>query len=78
MSEDEKTGIRKSIISNFGEPVPQIATQLAVLISKIARYRVLKYQTLQIKRELVAFDCNLLCHLEVFVCCVYSHVVGKN
>ncbi|XP_062597784.1 importin-11-like [Saccostrea cucullata] len=37
MSEDEKERLKSKLISNFSEPVPQIATQLAVLISKIAR-----------------------------------------
>uniref|UniRef100_A0A1B6L138 Importin-11 n=1 Tax=Graphocephala atropunctata TaxID=36148 RepID=A0A1B6L138_9HEMI len=37
ISEEEKATIRRNIISNFREPVNQIATQLAVLISKIAR-----------------------------------------
>lgn len=37
MSEDEKERLKSKLISNFSEPVPQIATQLAVLVSKIAR-----------------------------------------
>ncbi|XP_048738332.2 importin-11-like [Ostrea edulis] len=37
MSEEEKERLKSKLISNFSEPVPQIATQLAVLISKIAR-----------------------------------------
>ncbi|XP_046677970.1 importin-11-like [Homalodisca vitripennis] len=37
ISEEEKATIRRNIITNFREPVNQIATQLAVLISKIAR-----------------------------------------
>ncbi|XP_069137987.1 importin-11-like [Argopecten irradians] len=35
--ESEKEGIKQRLLSNFTEPVPQIATQLAVLIGKIAR-----------------------------------------
>uniref|UniRef100_T1IKF5 Importin N-terminal domain-containing protein n=1 Tax=Strigamia maritima TaxID=126957 RepID=T1IKF5_STRMM len=38
ISEDEKCNLRKLLLQNFNEPVNQIATQLAVLISKIARY----------------------------------------
>lgn len=37
ISEQEKERVRHSLISNFQEPVNQVATQLAVLISKIAR-----------------------------------------
>lgn len=36
--EDEKSMLRQQLIHNFKEPVHQIATQLAVLISKIARF----------------------------------------
>lgn len=38
MDENEKHNLRKLLISNFNEPVNQIAMQLAVLISKAARY----------------------------------------
>lgn len=38
ISEQEKQTLRLGLISNFIEPVPQIATQIAVLISKIARF----------------------------------------
>ncbi|KAL3866114.1 hypothetical protein ACJMK2_043446 [Sinanodonta woodiana] len=37
ISELEKEGIRKELISNFNEPASQVATQLAVLVGKIAR-----------------------------------------
>ncbi|KAK3886184.1 hypothetical protein Pcinc_009644 [Petrolisthes cinctipes] len=37
ISEEEKTSIRHGLLLNLGEPVPQVATQLAVLIGKIAR-----------------------------------------
>nr|XP_022334186.1 importin-11-like [Crassostrea virginica] len=37
MSEEEKERLKSKLLSNFSEPVPQIATQLAVLVSKIAR-----------------------------------------
>ncbi|XP_053557296.1 importin-11 [Bombina bombina] len=37
LSEDEKSTLRAGLISNFNEPVNQIATQIAVLIAKVAR-----------------------------------------
>ncbi|GJQ74570.1 Ranbp11 [Trypoxylus dichotomus] len=37
ISEDEKQSLKLSLISNFSEPIQQIATQKAVLVSKIAR-----------------------------------------
>ncbi|XP_036836030.1 importin-11 isoform X2 [Oncorhynchus mykiss] len=37
LSEDEKTSLRAGLITNFNEPVNQIATQIAVLIAKVAR-----------------------------------------
>ncbi|KAK9736615.1 Importin-beta N-terminal domain [Popillia japonica] len=37
ISEDEKISLKRSLISNFSEPIQQIATQKAVLVSKIAR-----------------------------------------
>ncbi|KAL8559005.1 hypothetical protein ACOMHN_039761 [Nucella lapillus] len=37
IAEAEKEIIKARLISNFREPVPQIATQVAVLVSKIAR-----------------------------------------
>ncbi|XP_064620355.1 importin-11-like [Lineus longissimus] len=37
IQEEEKTALRQKMIGNFLEPVPQIATQLAVLIAKVAR-----------------------------------------
>lgn len=36
--EGEKTILRQKLISHIKEPVTQVATQLAVIISKIARY----------------------------------------
>jgi hypothetical protein len=38
LSEVEKASLRQGLASNFHEPINQIATQLAVLISKVARY----------------------------------------
>ena len=38
LSEAEKASLRQGLTSNFHEPINQIATQLAVLISKVARY----------------------------------------
>ncbi|KAK3096574.1 hypothetical protein FSP39_001428 [Pinctada imbricata] len=35
--EEEKERLKAKLVSNFNEPVPQIATQLAVLAAKIAR-----------------------------------------
>ncbi|KAH9500905.1 Importin-11, partial [Bulinus truncatus] len=35
--EEEKEAIKKRLVSDFTEPVPQIATQIAVLTAKIAR-----------------------------------------
>lgn len=37
ISEEEKEAIKKRLVSDFTEPVPQIATQIAVLTAKIAR-----------------------------------------
>ncbi|XP_034026426.1 importin-11 [Thalassophryne amazonica] len=37
LSEEEKTSLRAGLIANFNEPVNQIATQIAVLIAKVAR-----------------------------------------
>uniref|UniRef100_A0A8C4U435 Importin 11 n=1 Tax=Falco tinnunculus TaxID=100819 RepID=A0A8C4U435_FALTI len=37
LSEEEKTTLRAGLISNFNEPVNQIATQISVLIAKVAR-----------------------------------------
>ncbi|NXN91748.1 IPO11 protein, partial [Rhinopomastus cyanomelas] len=37
LSEEEKTMLRAGLITNFSEPVNQIATQIAVLIAKVAR-----------------------------------------
>lgn len=37
MSDEERESIRAQLLSNFNEPVGPIATQLAVLISKVAR-----------------------------------------
>ncbi|XP_041361999.1 importin-11-like isoform X2 [Gigantopelta aegis] len=37
MSEEEKSAIRKQLLSNFNEPVPQVALQVAVLVAKVAR-----------------------------------------
>ncbi|PSN49429.1 Importin-11 [Blattella germanica] len=38
LSEAEKITLRQGLVSNFQEPINQIATQLAVLISKVARF----------------------------------------
>ncbi|XP_069689548.1 importin-11 isoform X2 [Periplaneta americana] len=38
LSEAEKSTLRQGLVSNFQEPINQIATQLAVLISKVARF----------------------------------------
>ncbi|XP_013780751.1 importin-11-like [Limulus polyphemus] len=38
ISEEEKTVLRQNLLSNFSEPVHQLAVQLAVLIAKIARF----------------------------------------
>jgi len=48
LSELEKTTLRQGLVSNFHEPISQIATQLAVLISKVARYHIkfIKYLVL--------------------------------
>lgn len=35
---EEKAAIRAQLISNFAEPVPQIAVQMAVIVSRIARW----------------------------------------
>uniref|UniRef100_A0AAY4AM28 Importin-11 n=1 Tax=Denticeps clupeoides TaxID=299321 RepID=A0AAY4AM28_9TELE len=37
LSEEEKSSLRAGLITNFNEPVNQIATQIAVLIAKVAR-----------------------------------------
>uniref|UniRef100_A0A8B9JDS4 Importin-11 n=1 Tax=Astyanax mexicanus TaxID=7994 RepID=A0A8B9JDS4_ASTMX len=37
LSEEEKSSLRAGLITNFTEPVNQIATQIAVLIAKVAR-----------------------------------------
>lgn len=37
LTEEEKTSLRAGLITNFNEPVNQIATQIAVLIAKVAR-----------------------------------------
>ncbi|KAL5005534.1 hypothetical protein ScPMuIL_018990 [Solemya velum] len=37
ISEEEKEGMKKRLISDFSEPVHQVATQIAVLIGKVAR-----------------------------------------
>uniref|UniRef100_A0A8C5N0A2 Importin-11 n=1 Tax=Leptobrachium leishanense TaxID=445787 RepID=A0A8C5N0A2_9ANUR len=37
ISEEEKSTLRVGLITNFNEPVNQIATQIAVLIAKVAR-----------------------------------------
>ncbi|XP_054411579.1 importin-11 isoform X1 [Pongo abelii] len=37
LSEEEKTTLRAGLITNFNEPINQIATQIAVLIAKVAR-----------------------------------------
>ncbi|KAF4070333.1 hypothetical protein AMELA_G00284210 [Ameiurus melas] len=37
ISEEEKASLRAGLITNFNEPVHQIATQIAVLIAKVAR-----------------------------------------
>uniref|UniRef100_A0A8C5XGF8 Importin-11 n=1 Tax=Microcebus murinus TaxID=30608 RepID=A0A8C5XGF8_MICMU len=37
LSEEEKTTLRARLITNFNEPINQIATQIAVLIAKVAR-----------------------------------------
>ncbi|KAM6034616.1 importin-11 isoform 2-T2 [Chlamydotis macqueenii] len=37
LSEEEKTRLRAGLITNFNEPVNQIATQISVLIAKVAR-----------------------------------------
>ncbi|KAG2466593.1 IPO11 protein, partial [Polypterus senegalus] len=37
ISEEEKNSLRAGLITNFNEPVNQIATQIAVLIAKVAR-----------------------------------------
>ncbi|XP_075039084.1 importin-11 isoform X2 [Mixophyes fleayi] len=37
LSEGEKSALRAGLITNFNEPVNQIATQIAVLIAKVAR-----------------------------------------
>lgn len=38
LSEAEKATLRQGLASNFREPINQIATQLAVVLSKVARY----------------------------------------
>ncbi|KAF5289639.1 hypothetical protein FQA39_LY14997 [Lamprigera yunnana] len=38
ITDSEKTTLRQSLLDNFREPVNQIALQLAVLVSKVARY----------------------------------------
>ncbi|NXL65054.1 IPO11 protein, partial [Chordeiles acutipennis] len=37
LSDEEKTTLRAGLIANFNEPVNQIATQISVLIAKVAR-----------------------------------------
>ncbi|XP_073920688.1 importin-11 isoform X4 [Castor canadensis] len=37
LSEEEKCTLRAGLITNFNEPISQIATQIAVLIAKVAR-----------------------------------------
>ncbi|XP_072920613.1 importin-11 isoform X2 [Hemitrygon akajei] len=37
LSEEEKSSLRAGLIANFNEPVNQIATQIGVLIAKVAR-----------------------------------------
>ncbi|XP_049837055.1 importin-11 isoform X1 [Schistocerca gregaria] len=38
ISEEEKVTLRRGLVSNFHEPVNQVATQIAVLLAKIARF----------------------------------------
>lgn len=38
IQQSEKITLKTALISNFDEPVPQIAVQIAALIAKIARY----------------------------------------
>ncbi|KAG8226723.1 hypothetical protein J437_LFUL004373, partial [Ladona fulva] len=38
ISEMEKSTLRQGLVANFREPVNQVATQLAVLVSKVARF----------------------------------------
>lgn len=38
MTDQEKLNLKQGLITDFSEPVSQIATQIAVLIAKIARY----------------------------------------
>ena len=38
IAQDEKDAIKRILLVNFNEPIPQIAIQIAVLIGRIARY----------------------------------------
>lgn len=37
ISEEEKTTLRKMLLANLSEPVPRLATQVSVIIGRVAR-----------------------------------------
>lgn len=37
ISEEEKTTLRKMLLENLSEPVPRLATQVSVIIGRVAR-----------------------------------------
>lgn len=38
ISEEEKVTLRKMLLTNLSEPVPRLATQVSVIIGRVARY----------------------------------------
>ncbi|CAI9731381.1 importin-11 isoform X2 [Octopus vulgaris] len=58
IAEEEKNALKKRLIDNFNEPVPQVATQLAVLIGKIARMDCPRYWPELIPTLLMVVRCN--------------------
>jgi len=37
ISEEEKVNLRKMLLTNLSEPVPRLATQVSVIIGRVAR-----------------------------------------
>jgi len=66
---DEKVTIRSTLIGSFNEPVPQIAVQIAVIVSKIARLDYPKQWTEVVPTLLEAVKSNdqLLQHRSLLV-----------
>lgn len=58
IAEEEKDALKKRLVDSFNEPVPQVATQLAVLIGKIARMDCPRYWPELIPTLLQVVRCN--------------------